>query len=204
MIKILNKIPKRVCIAVSGGADSMAVLDFLTRDNKRDITVLHFDHCTEHSIRARKFINDYCFKKNLDLRVGTITRPKLDRESHEEYWRNMRYEFFSSFAHLNCPIITCHHLNDAVETWIFTSMHGQGKLIPYKRDNIMRPFLITPKKEFMVWCKRKNVPYVYDKSNDDTRYMRNFIRLELMPQALHINPGLEKVIRKKILQNFKE
>jgi len=203
MIKILNKIPNRICIAVSGGADSMAILDFLTRDKKRDVTVLHFDHCTEHSIHARKFIGDYCFKNKLDLRVGTITRPKFNRESHEEYWRNMRYEFFESYSFLNCPIITCHNLDDVMETWTFTSIHGKSRLIPYKRKNIIRPFLITPKRELLLWCHNKNVPYVNDPSNVDTRYMRNFIRLEIMPKILHVNPGLEKVIFKKIINEYK-
>jgi tRNA(Ile)-lysidine synthase len=94
--------------------------------------------------------------------------------------------------------VTCHHLDDVAETWLFTSLNGTPKLIPSRRDNYLRPFLQTRKAVFEDWCDRKEVPYHCDESNNDTRFNRNYIRHELMPKALRVNPGLHKVLRKKI------
>ena len=131
--------------------------------------------------------------------------------SKEDFWRSKRYNFLdleskefvgSVLQNPPTPVITCHHLDDAVETWLFTSMHGEGRLIPSKRDNYIRPFLLTRKAVFEDWCDRKSVPYVTDPSNTDTSFMRNYIRHELMPHALRVNPGIHKVIRKKIINSL--
>jgi tRNA(Ile)-lysidine synthase len=79
-------------------------------------------------------------------------------------------------------------------------MHGQPKVIPAKRNNVVRPFLTTRKSEFVNWCERKAIDWCHDNSNDDTKYMRNYVRTHLMPHALHINPGLKTVV-KKIVEN---
>jgi len=161
------------------------------------VNLLFFDHGTETSRDAREFLTDkYCSLNNDSiLRVGNIQRLKTKTESWEEYWRNQRYEWFHSFS---APVITCHHLDDCAETWIWSSMHGEGKIIPYQNQNVIRPFRLNRKTEFTNWCRNKNVTWVEDSSNEDTKYMRNFIRHEVMPKALILNPGLHKVIRKKV------
>jgi tRNA(Ile)-lysidine synthase len=93
--------------------------------------------------------------------------------------------------------VTGHHLGDAIETWIFTSLHGESKLIPYSRGNVIRPFLITPKEEIRDWASRRGLSWIEDESNSDPKYMRNLIRMAIVPEALKVNPGLGKVIRKK-------
>ena len=199
MIKLLGNIPQRVAIAVSGGPDSMAALDFLSR-SKRDILVLYFNHGTEHSKDAEHLVLDYCRLKDIPCAIGNISRDKYKNESQEEYWRNERYSFFSNYY--DCKIITCHHLDDAVETWIFTSLNGNPMLIPYKRDNFLRPILTTRKSNLVAWCDRKRAPYIIDPSNNNTDYMRNFIRHVLLPNALVVNPGLHKVVKKKVLEEY--
>jgi tRNA(Ile)-lysidine synthase len=93
-------------------------------------------------------------------------------------------------------------LDDVVETWIFTSLHGNPMLIPYKRDNFIRPFLTTRRGDFTNWCHDKDVQFVTDPSNLDEAYMRNFIRHTLLPNALIVNPGLHKVVKKKVLEQY--
>ena len=195
MIVIQGKLEREVYIACSGGLDSMAVTDLLMKNHK--VNLLFFDHGTETSRDAREFLTDkYCSLNNDSiLRVGNIQRLKTKTESWEEYWRNQRYEWFHSFS---APVITCHHLDDCAETWIWSSMHGEGKIIPYQNQNVIRPFRLNRKTEFTNWCRNKNVTWVEDSSNEDTKYMRNFIRHEVMPKALILNPGLHKVIRKKV------
>jgi tRNA(Ile)-lysidine synthase len=198
MITIQGKLNREVYIACSGGVDSMAVVDFLMQNHK--INLMFFNHGTETSREALDFLQDKYAPSienaGLTLGVGGVVRNKDKTESWEEYWRNQRYEWFHSY---DVPIITCHHLDDCVETWIFSSLNGEGKIIPYSNRNVIRPFRLNRKSEFTNWCRNKNVTWVEDTSNEDTGYMRNFIRHEIVPKALVVNPGLHKVIRKKVL-----
>jgi tRNA(Ile)-lysidine synthase len=202
MINLLCKLPKHIAVAVSGGADSMAALDFLS-NRRRDITVLHFNHGSDHADEAEAFVKEYAEDNGLNLIVGYTTRDISPGESKEAFWREQRYAFFDKAVEKSVPIITCHHLDDLVETWIFTSLHGTSRLIPVQRDNFVRPFLSTRKSELVSWCSRRAVPYVTDPSNADTSYMRNYIRSVLLPNALRVNPGLHKTLRKKIIESSK-
>lgn len=204
MIKIQGKLPRNINIACSGGVDSMAIVDFLRRNH--NINLLFFDHVTETSHDAKMFLEEYVKEQNslflktptagsISLEIGNIQRLKKKNESQEEYWRNQRYDFFHSYSE---PIITCHHLDDCVETWIWSSMHGEGKIIPYSNLNVIRPFRLNRKTEFLNWCRRKNVSWIEDQSNNDTKYMRNFIRHEMMPKVLVLNPGIHTVVSKKV------
>lgn len=192
MIKILVPLPKQITIACSGGVDSMAVVDFLKR--KHDVTLAYFHHGTEHGNRAREFVAKYCTDNHLPMMYGQCRTEKDPKESQEEYWRRERYDFLSQLG----PVITCHHLDDCVETYIWSSLHGTPKVIPLTRNNILRPFLTTRKDEFKSWCLRHNVHWIEDESNQDTKYMRNYVRNVLMPQALHVNPGLHTLVKKII------
>jgi tRNA(Ile)-lysidine synthase len=200
MIQIQGKLDREVYIACSGGVDSMAVVDFLIKNHR--VNLMFFDHGTDTSQEALDFLTSRYYPSiqhaDMTLNVGNICRTKERSESWEEYWRNERYRWFHSY---DVPIITCHHLDDCAETWIFTSLNGEGRIIPYANRNVIRPFRLNRKSEFTNWCRNKNVPWVEDTSNEDTGYTRNFIRHEIMPKALVVNPGLHKVVRKKVLED---
>ena len=198
MIHLSAKVPNEIAIAVSGGPDSMAVLDFLSRS--RTVSVLHFNHATAHSTEAQRIVSDYCSSKNIQLTIGHLDKSPPIGQSKEDFWRKSRYRFFEAEAN-SLPVITCHHLDDVVETWLFTSLHGDPRLIPTQRGRYLRPFLGTRKTVLEDWCDRKNVPYTIDPSNVDFSFMRNYIRHEIVPRARRVNPGLEKVLRKKIMNN---
>jgi tRNA(Ile)-lysidine synthase len=190
-MKLLFTLPKTLTVALSGGVDSVAVADFLSR--KHDVSCAFFHHNTENSERAFQFVSEFCGEKNLPLFVGILNKEKPKEQSMEEHWRNERYNFLES---LNTTVITAHNLDDCVETYLYGSLHGQPKVIPHKRNNIFRPFLTTPKREFVSWCKRKNIQWCEDTSNYDIKYMRNYIRHEIVPRALKVNPGLPTIVRK--------
>ena len=197
MIKLQGKLPREVYVACSGGVDSMAVVDFLKRNH--DVTVCYFDHGTAHSFYAREFVAQYCTDNNLPMIMGTVGYAQAEPgQSKEEFWRNERYKFLHE---INAEIITAHHLDDCVETWVWSSMHGTGKIIPYRNKNVIRPFRFTRKRDFELWANLKNVPYVEDDSNTDTCYTRNYIRHEMMPHVLKVNPGIHKVIAKKVKED---
>tara|TARA_B100000085_G_scaffold283356_1_gene313853 strand:- start:18001 stop:18612 length:612 start_codon:yes stop_codon:yes gene_type:complete len=197
MIRIVGKIPHTVTIACSGGIDSMVVSHFL-QQSKRKINLAYFDHDTFHSKKAKKFVEEYANHNSLELVTGKVKGFK-GRKSLEEFWRDERYGFFNSIK--SDAIITCHHLDDCVETWLMSSFHGNPKLIPYKRgQNIYRPFLLTAKKDIIEYASRKNVKWIDDPSNQHTNFMRNHVRKNIIPHVLKVNPGIRKTIRKKIIK----
>lgn len=199
MIKLLNKVPDNVTVAVSGGVDSMVALSFLN-NGRRKVSAAYFDHGTDYGNVAKEMVQSYCSKNNIPLQISKISNDMNPKMSREEFWRNHRYSFLSS---ISGKVITAHHLDDVVEWWVFSSLHGQSRLIPYMNGNVIRPFLLTPKSEIIKWAKKNNIPYIDDPSNLDTSYMRNFIRHSMMPNVLNVNPGMQKMLRKKIIHSFK-
>lgn len=192
MIKLLFPLPKKLTIALSGGVDSVAITDFLSR--KHNVFCAFFHHGTENSERAFTFVNNFCKERNLSLTIGYLKNEKNKKQSQEEFWRDERYKFLEQFE----TVITGHHLDDVVETYIWSSMHGTSKLIPTVRNNVLRPFLTTRKSEFVNWCERKSINWCEDLSNNDTKYTRNLIRHELLPVVLKVNPGIHSTVKKLV------
>lgn len=199
MIRIIKKIPNTLTVACSGGLDSMSVVDFLLKGKKK-VNLAYFNHDTFHSVKAQSFVEQYAHEKNLELTLGTVKGIKGKR-SLEEFWRDERYEFLNKIN--SNFIVTCHHLDDAVETWVMSSLKGRSKLIPYKRgDNIYRPFLMTTRDTLERYAKRKNVNWIEDPSNSRNDHTRNYVRNAMMPHILRVNPGIRTTIRKKIIETY--
>lgn len=196
MIKLLGKLPRQVTVAVSGGVDSMVLLDFLSRNH--DISAVFFDHGTENSQRAHEFLLREMNIRGIPLRIGHLAGTRPNDQSPEEFWREQRYHFLDSLA--DPCVVTAHTLDDAVETWVWSSLHGCSKLIPYSRNRVVRPLLLTEKQILLDWAVKKAVQWVEDTSNQDTRYTRNYIRHEFMPHVRRVNPGIHTMVRKKIAE----
>ncbi len=204
MIKLQGKLPRDIVLACSGGVDSMAALDFLRRNHR--VTVAHFNHRTDHGIRAAAWLREQCRTKYKDVRYREhVLEGECPKGmSKEEWWREARYEWFNGPLWKGHTVVTCHHLDDVVETWVWSSMHGTAKLIPYSRQNVVRPFLLTRKRDFELWANLNNVEYLEDDSNLDLKYTRNYIRHEMMPHVLRVNPGIHKTIAKKVKDNVEQ
>lgn len=175
----------------------MAVCSFLEQ-MRIPYRPIFFNHGTKASEKAEKFLREQ-FRDSLI--VGRISRPKLKTESQEEYWREERNRFFKE---RNSIIVTAHHLDDAVETYVWSALHGQPKMPLYYNGLVYRPFMLNRKSEFINWCKRHGVKWLEDASNKNTKFTRNFIRHKLMPGVLKVNPGIHKVVKKKIIAAFRE
>ena len=201
--KVVPRPPEPIAVAVSGGADSMAALDFLRAHPGREILVLHMNHGTSFADKAQNLVESYCSKYDIPVTVGLLDKEVGPGRSKEDFWRENRYEFFEANRGQR-KVVTCHHLGDAVENWVFTSIHGNPALIPEVRGPYIRPFLHTEKSNFLDWCERKGVPFIEDPSNTDTSYMRNYIRHEMMPKVLQVNPGIKKTVRKLMDKQFKQ
>jgi tRNA(Ile)-lysidine synthase len=191
MIKVTHPLPKQLTVAFSGGVDSVAITDFLSR--KHTVECAFFHHGTDNSERAFSFVTEFCNQRKLPLSVGYITTsPKPKKLSEEEHWRNERYTFLEQFD----TVVTGHHLDDCTETYLMSCMHGTPKVIPSHRNNVVRPFLTTRKSEFIDWCLRKEIEWCQDVSNFNTDYMRNYVREHMLPHALVVNPGLHTMVKK--------
>ena len=188
MPKLACKIPRKVALACSGGRDSMAALSFLLR-GRREVDLLHYNHGTPGSEEAELFVSEVARKNDLKLEIG---RPSEKIKPTESAWRDARYDFF---AGSKLPIVMAHHLNDAVEWWVFSSFRGKPNLMPVTRNHkgveIIRPFMFFSKSQLL---RQNTLGGVEDPSNSDVSYSRNRIRKLVMPEALRINPGLLKTV----------
>jgi tRNA(Ile)-lysidine synthase len=194
VIKLLGKIPREITVAFSGGIDSTVLIDFLRRNH--NVTAAFFDHGTTECAQAREFVSAYCGAHGITLKVGEISTQRQPGISPEEHWRRERYQWFYNLG----PVVTAHNLNDVVETWIWSSLHGTPSIIPYSHANVFRPLLTTSKVELKYWAQRNYLTWCEDESNRDTRYTRNYIRHEMMPHVLRVNPGIATMLRKRIIK----
>lgn len=176
----------------------MAAADFFWRGKKKFI-LSHFHHGNPQSDAMANFVEAWGKKHDVPVLIGKLEATKPKDESPEEFWRNQRYRWLLSFGK---PVITCHHLNDVAETWIFSSLHGNPKLIAATNGLVRRPFLISTKEEMLQWCKSHQVEWLEDSSNEDVRFPRNRIRHQVLPECLKVNPGLLKVLKKKVVERF--
>lgn len=196
MIHVQGKIPRTVYVAFSGGVDSVAVVDFLRRNHT--VVLAHINHGNEISSAEQAFVEQFAEKRQLPLLLKQGKAEKPADESWEEHWRNERYQFLHS---INGTVITCHHLDDCVETWLWNMCNGRDQTIAYRNVNVIRPFRTTRKFEFVDWCQRKQLAWYEDPTNANPQFaVRNYIRHTMVPVAMKVNPGIHTTIRNKLIQ----
>ena len=197
MIKVQGTIPKDVGVAVSGGVDSMVALDFLRR--RHNVHVYHFNHGTDYGNAAMALVVDYCHQYNIPYTIEFLQKEKPKKKSQEEFWRDERYAFFKAQPH---QIVMAHHLDDCVETYVFNMCNGTAHHMPYQHANAIRPFRLNRKNEIIEWANKNNVPYLYDPSNENEKFTRNYLRHTVIPAMLKVNPGIYKVVKKQLIKQF--
>lgn len=211
MFDMTVRIPKNetVNIAFSGGVDSLAMA-LLYKKMKYNVKLYHFNHGCEYSDDIEKGCWELSEKLELPLQVLYIDVDIDNRKSIEDQWRRARYRaLYEAIGH-NEYLLTAHHLNDSVETWIFSSLHGNGKIIePYqeieyngKLVKLVRPLLMSTKERIISFVDHHGFVPVPDECNKDMGLMRNYIRNVMMEHVHVVNPGIEKVIRKKYLDKL--
>lgn len=195
---------KQVVVALSGGADSMALLNALNQlKNEYGITLsaCHVNHGIrgENSDRDEAFVKSECEKLGIPLSVLHADVPKEAAANGiglEECGRRVRYDFFASFE--NCIIATAHTLSDKCETLLLnitrgSSAKGLGS-IPPVRGNIIRPLIDCTRADIEGFCRENSISYVTDETNFEDTYSRNRIRLKVIPQLKQINPSFENAV----------
>lgn len=199
---------RRVVVALSGGADSMALLNVLC--SLRDeygiaVEACHVNHGIrgEDAVRDENFVKEECEKLSVLLHTFHFDVPSLAKERGvglEECGRQVRYEAFASLG--DCLIATAHTLSDRCETLIINETRGSSLKgicsIPAVRGNIIRPLIDCTRGEIEDYCALNSIKYVTDDTNFDDLYSRNRIRLNVIPELKKINPSFEKAVSRLI------
>ena len=193
-----------IIVGASGGPDSQFLvyaLNELKNELKFDIILAHFNHL--HRKEAKE--DEMLVKETADkLGLSFVTKSqsmddfaKSMKISPEDAGRRLRYEFFRSIEKDRNPkIAVAHTLDDQAETVLMRIIRGTGVnglvAMTYKNDDIIRPILDIKKQDLLVYLDDNSIRYHIDKTNNETDYTRNKIRLEIIPQIEKINPNFKK------------
>jgi tRNA(Ile)-lysidine synthase len=192
-----------IIVAVSGGADSVCLLKILYALRKHlniNLTVAHFNHGLRprEDEKETEFVAKLAKKLNLAL-INDISKniTKVHGSSIEEKAREMRYQFFQKAINENHAqrLALGHTLNDQAETVLMHFLRGTGitglsGIPPIRQNCFIRPLIDITRDEIHSYLKENDESFIMDSSNLETRYLRNKIRLELLPLLLDYQPKL--------------
>ena len=184
-----------VICAVSGGADSMALLFalYLLQDKLQfQVQAAHFNHNLRgaESDADQAFVQEFCSRYDIPLHLGS-GKVIAGEKGLEAAARDARYRFFQG---LSGKIATAHTANDNAETVLMrlvrgTGLKGLGAIAPV-RGNIIRPLLNVTRGEILSFLEEYHIPYRQDSSNNTDDFLRNRLRHHVMPLLLQENPKL--------------
>ncbi|MGC8864952.1 MAG: tRNA lysidine(34) synthetase TilS [Bacteroidales bacterium] len=200
-LKTLTVTPQKqhFLLAVSGGPDSMAMTHLFFRAGLH-ISVVHcnFGLRAAESDREEMFVKEWMSKKGIPVYTKKFnTRNYADERgvSIQLAARELRYEWFEELRQQIGAqwIATAHHLDDSRETLLINLLRGTGIAglagIPARTGNIVRPLLFATRQEIEEYLQLHEVPFVTDSSNLHTDYLRNQLRLEIIPALRKVWPG---------------
>lgn len=191
-----------VLCALSGGRDSMAmlhILSLLAEEGGFRVAAAHFNHRLRPTAdRDEAFVRNWCREYEIPLTCGAGDVKSLAAREGlgvEDAARKLRYAFLETTARdMGAErIATAHHREDNAETVLLhllrgSGLQGLGGIAPV-RGKIVRPLLETSRAEIDEYVTRNTLPYVEDESNQDARFTRNRLRLEVLPLLEEISPG---------------
>ena len=193
-----------VLVAVSGGADSMALVDVLGKNAAHRLIVAHFDHrLRDDSARDAEHVAAYAREHGLEFVLGSedvARRARLQRASIEEAAREARYEFFAATAERCGAVVvaTAHTRSDQVETILMRILRGAGSAgvagIPARRGLFVRPLLDVARADTRDYCATHSIAFLDDPSNDDVRFFRNRVRHEILPSLRAAFPAIDDTL----------
>lgn len=184
-----------ILVAVSGGADSIALLHALI-ELGYTVHVAHFDHQTRNgqSTLDAQWVEEIAAGLEIPFYLGTADIPGMAEHSphsFEELARRERYAFLGETAHeKDCQAIaTGHHQDDQAETVLMrlirgTSLHGLSGIPPMRNDDnipIIRPLLNSARMDLLDFLESRQLSHLEDESNENTEFLRNRVRHELIP-----------------------
>jgi tRNA(Ile)-lysidine synthase len=179
---------KKYVFAVSGGVDSMTLLylaNSLKEKNNWQIIVSHINHgIRPDSALDEELVRQYCLSQNL---IFESVKLKLKPDASEALSRSLRYQFLEAVAkkHQADAIVTAHHQDDLIETAIINLIRGTGRKglsAMIDNQNRLRPLLKYSKADIKQYAINQGITWLEDSTNQDTKYLRNYIRLNIVPK----------------------
>lgn len=204
----------RVTVALSGGADSAALLHFLCslrKERRLELTACHVNHLLrgEESERDEAFVQDLCRDWQVPLQVfreDVSAGAAAAGESVELFGRRIRYERLYKAAEGGL-IATAHTLSDRAETTFINLLRGTGLKglcsIPPVQGKIIRPFIFCTREEVELYCRDNGIFYVTDSTNLCGLYTRNRVRQRVIPALREIQPAFYTVYS-RMLENLSQ
>jgi tRNA(Ile)-lysidine synthase len=182
----------RVVLAISGGLDSMVLLDAVSLSlsaPKSSVLVATFDHRTgSHASRAAKMVE----RKARQLGFRCVIGSAATVGRRESEWRDERWRFLRSVADdFKAPVFTAHTLDDQVETVFMRILRNagpRGLAGLYAESDVVRPFLELCRSELERYASGRNVQHVEDPTNSSRAYLRNRVRHDLLPALTKVRP----------------
>lgn len=208
----------KIVLGVSGGPDSITMLDILRQIREEfdfEIVVAHINHMIrKEAIQDEEYVKKYCEKNNIKCfvkRIDVIDIANNKKIGTEEAGRLVRYEFFDEVLKQtgSNKIAIAHNKNDKVETIIMHVLRGSGlsgiKGIEPIRGNIIRPLIECEREEIEKYCDENRLEPRIDKTNFENDYTRNkirnivipYIEKELNPNIIETIDRLSEVVKKE-------
>ncbi len=192
------KLPNgKYVLAVSGGVDSMVLLDLLAKEPSIELIVAHFNH----GIRPEAGLDEvFVAKKAENYGVKFVSgHGQLGKDASEALAREARYKFLRKARekHSAKAIITAHHQDDLIETALLNTLRGtnfRGLISIKNNSEIRRPLLGYSKREILNYAQANNLKWREDSSNQDSKYLRNRLREKVK--------GLEIRDRQNLISNI--
>lgn len=202
----LVELDDKILLTVSGGLDSMVMLSLFVQSGY-DVGVAHCNFC----LRGKESDEDEVVVEQQATKHGVPfynkrfdTQSEIDRtgESVQMVARRLRYDWFEelSVEHGYTAISIAHHADDSIETFFINLFRGTGLKgltgITVSRGRIVRPMLFASRKEIADYAHAHKLPFREDSSNRSTKYLRNRIRLGLVPRIREISPSFTETMTK--------
>ena len=197
----------RLFLAISGGVDSVVLLDILNHIKKKYslyISLIHINYSMqEKSKESEKLCYDLASKYKINIISKKIN---IDRKNFESNAREIRYNLFNQYSEEFDfdYILTAHHRDDQIETLHMKFLDNSDWLsflgIRERYAKVLRPMLDISKKDIYYYAKKNNLKWIEDTSNVDTNYRRNNIRLKMLPEIYKNNPEHIDFLIKKHLE----
>ena len=207
----LIKKNEKILIAFSGGPDSVFLYNlllFLKGYYSIEISLIYVNHNLRKDVKNDlNFVEEFSKENNVPLYIESVDVRKYaaeNKKSIELAARELRYEAIEKvLQNLNYDkIATGHNLDDNIETFIFRLLRGTSlkglKGIPSERKNIIRPILQFEKKEILNYLQENKKSYIIDYTNSENDYTRNYIRNEIFPMFVNINPNFRNKVNELI------
>ncbi len=196
----------RVLVAVSGGPDSVCLLDVLCRLREAIPMTLFVAHLN-HGLRPgedqleTQFVNDLAASRGLSCRVGCVTHLRMTDPCLEDKARESRYRFLGETGTVFSAqkIALGHTLTDQAETFVMRLLrgsgpHGMGAIHPKRDNRFIRPLIEHPREQVLSYLKRRGLDFMEDPSNRDPRFLRNRVRETLFPMLRSFQPRVVEII----------